>query len=65
MFRFGTTLQENGFLELREEGDGYLLCVGDCFDDGEDGVCMPLFCFSKRMSTDDVKGLIDYLSKKL
>ena len=65
MYKFGSTLQDNGFLELRKEEDGYLLCLGDCFDDGEDGVCMPLFSFSKRMSKEDVQGLIAYLDEKI
>jgi hypothetical protein len=65
MFKFGTTLGQQGFLELREEGKGYLLCLGDCFDDGNEGECMPLFSFSKRMTREDVEGLIVYLEGRV
>jgi hypothetical protein len=65
MYKFGTTLGQQGFLELREEGEGYLLCLGDCFDDGNDGDCMPLFSFSKRMTREDVEGLIVYLEGRV
>ena len=61
MYKFGATLQKNGFLELRKEGEHYLLSVGDCFDDGEEGVCMPLFSFTKKLSKERVEGLIKYL----
>ena len=55
MYKFGATLGEQGFL----------LCVGDCFDDGGEGDCMPLFSFSKRMSKRDVEGLIAYLEGEM
>lgn len=65
MFKFGSTFQDSGYLELREEDDGYLLCVGDCFDDGEEEACMPLFCFSKRVKKKDIETLIVYLQEKI
>ena len=61
MYKFGETLQKDGFLELRKEGEQYLFSVGDCFDDGEEGVCMPLFSFTKKLSKERVEGLIKYL----
>jgi hypothetical protein len=65
MYKFGATLGEQGFLELLKEKQGFLFCVGDCFDDGEEGDCMPLFSFSKRMSKRDVEGLIAYLEGQM
>ena len=65
MYKFGETLQKDGFLELRKEGDVYLFSVGDCFDDGEEGVCMPLFSYSKKINKERVQELISYLQKKL
>jgi hypothetical protein len=61
MYKLGETLQKDGFLELRQEGDLYLLSIGDCFDDGGEGVCMPLFSFTKKLSKERVEGLIKYL----
>jgi hypothetical protein len=55
MYKLGETFQKDGFLELRQEGDLYLLSVGDCFDDGGEGVCMPLFSFTKKLSRDRVE----------
>jgi hypothetical protein len=51
MYKLGETFQRDGFLELRQEGDLYLLKIGDCFDDGGEGVCMPLFSFTKKLSS--------------
>ena len=65
MYKFGSTLQKDGFLELRKEGELYLFSVGDCFDDGEEGVCMPLFSFSKKLSREGVEGLINYLRESI
>jgi hypothetical protein len=65
MYKFGESLQKDGFLELRKEGDIYLFSVGDCFDDGEEGVCMPLFSYTKQINKERVQELISYLQKKL
>jgi hypothetical protein len=65
MYKFGATIGEQGFLELREERQGFLLCIGDCFDDGGEGECMPIFSFSKRMSRGDVEGLVAYLEERM
>jgi hypothetical protein len=54
MYKLGETFQRDGFLELRQEGDLYLFSLGDCFDDGGEGVCMPLFSFTKKI--DDMVG---------
>jgi hypothetical protein len=63
MYKLGETFQNDGFLELRQEGDFYLFSVGDCFDDGGEGVCMPLFSFTKKLSREGVEGLIKYLQE--
>ena len=65
MYKLGETLQKDGFLELRQEGDLYLFSIGDCFDDGGEGVCMPLFSFTKKLSKERVKGLIKYLEESI
>jgi len=65
MYKLGETFQKDGFLELRQEGDLYLLSLGDCFDDGGEGVCMPLFSFTKKLSRERVEGLIKYLEENL
>ncbi len=65
MYKFGETLQKEGFLELRKEGDLYMFGIGDCFDDGEEGVCMPLFSFTKKLSRERVEGLIKYLQENI
>lgn len=65
MFKLGETLQKDGFLEVRKEGDLYLLSLGDCFDDGEEGVCTPLFSFTKRLSRERLEGLIQYLQENI
>ena len=65
MYKFGETLQRGGFLELREEGEVYLFSVGDCFDDGEEGTCMPLFSYSKKISKAGVEELVKYLQDKI
>ncbi len=65
MYKLGETLQKDGFLELRQEGDLYLLSIGDCFDDGGEGVCMPLFSFTKKLSKERVEGLIKYLEENI
>ena len=65
MYKLGATLQQDGFLELRKEGDHYLLSLGDCFDDGEEDACTPLFSFTKRLSRDRLEGLIQYLQEKI
>ena len=65
MYKFGKTLQDEGFIELRKEGDAYLFSVGDCFDDGEEGTCMPLFSFSKKVNKEGIGKLIEYLRDKM
>ncbi|UCE83307.1 MAG: hypothetical protein JSV47_01815 [Deltaproteobacteria bacterium] len=65
MYKFGESLQKDGFLELRKEGDLYFISVGDCFDDGEEGVCTPLFSYTKRLNKERVEGLIKYLQEKI
>jgi hypothetical protein len=65
MYKLGETYQKDGFLELRQEGDLYLLSLGDCFDDGGEGVCMPLFSFTKKLSKERVEGLIKYLEENI
>ena len=65
MYKLGTTLEKDGFLELRKEGELYLLSLGDCFDDGGEDACTPLFSFSKRLSRDRLEGLIQYLQEKI
>jgi hypothetical protein len=65
MYKFGETLQKGGFLELRKEGETYLFSVGDCFDDGEENTCMPLFSFTKKTSKAGVQELIEYLQAKI
>jgi len=42
-----------------------LLSLGDCFDDGEEGVCTPLFSFTKRLSRERLEGLIQYLRENI
>jgi hypothetical protein len=65
MYKFGETLQKDGFLVLNKEGDSYMFSIGDCFDDGEEGECMPLFSFSKKMSKERVEELIEYLKDNI
>ena len=66
MFKLGKSMQNDGFLELRKaEGDTYFLSVGDCFDDGEEDACMPLFSFTKSLSKERVEGLIKYLQNNI
>ena len=65
MYKFGESLQKDGFLELRKEGNLYFLSVGDCFDDGEEGVCTPLFSYTKRLKKERVEGLVRYLQEKI
>jgi hypothetical protein len=65
MYKLGETFQRDGFLELRQEGDLYLLSLGDCFDDGGEGVCMPLFSFTKKLSRERVEALIKYLEESI
>jgi hypothetical protein len=65
MYKFGETLQKGGFLELRKDGDTFLFSVGDCFDDGEESTCMPLFSFTKKTSKAGVQELIKYLQEKI
>ena len=65
MYKLGETFQKDGFLELRQEGDHYLLSLGDCFDDGGEGVCMPLFSFTKKLSKERLEGLIKYLEENI
>lgn len=65
MYKFGETLQKDGFLELRKEGELYFFSVGECFDDGEEGVCMPLFSFTKQLSKERLEGLIEYLQESI
>jgi len=65
MFKFGETLQKDGFLEVRKEGDLYLLGLGDCFDDGEEGVCTPLFSITKRLTKERIQELIQYLQERI
>jgi hypothetical protein len=65
MYKFGETLQKDGFLVLDKQGDSYMFSIGDCFDDGEEGECMPLFCFSKKLSKEQVEGLIKYLEDNI
>ena len=65
MYKFGETLQKEGFLVLNKEGDSYMFSIGDCFDDGEEGECMPLFSFSKKMSKERVEELIEYLKDNI
>ena len=64
MYKLGETLQKDGFLELRQEGDLYLLSIGDCFDDGGEGVCMPLFSFTKKLSRGAGRGTHQVLRTK-
>jgi hypothetical protein len=49
MYKLGETLQKDG----------------DCFDDGGEGVCMPLFSFTKKLSRERVEGLIKYLEENI
>jgi hypothetical protein len=65
MYKFGETLQKDGFLVLKKEGESYMFSIGDCFDDGEEGECMPLFSFSKKLSKERVEGLIKYLQANI
>jgi hypothetical protein len=65
MYKFGETLQKDGFLVLNREGNSYMLSIGDCFDDGEEGECMPLFFFSKKLSKERLEGLIQYLQENI
>jgi hypothetical protein len=65
MYKFGETLQKDGFLVLDKEGDSYMFGIGDCFDDGREGECMPLFCFSRKLSKEQVAGLIKYLEDNI
>ena len=65
MYTLGETLQRDGFLELRQEGGFYFLSLGECFDDGGEGVCMPLFSFTKKLSKERVEGLIKYLEENI
>jgi hypothetical protein len=65
MYKFGETLQKDGFLALNKEGGSYMFSIGDCFDDGEEGECMPLFSFSKKLSKEQVEGLIEYLKENI
>jgi len=65
MYKFGETLQKDGFLLLNKEGDYYMFSIGDCFDDGEEGECMPLFSFSKKLGKEQVEELIKYLQEKI
>ena len=63
MFKLGESLQKDGFLQVRKVGDLYLLSLGDCFDDGEEDACTPLFSFTKRISKERLEGLIQYLQE--
>jgi hypothetical protein len=65
MYKLGESLQKDGFLELRKEGDLYFLSLGDCFDDGEEGVCTPLFSFTKRLTRERLEALIRYLQENI
>ena len=66
MFKLGKSMQDDGFLELRKGKVGsYFLSVGDCFDDGEEDVCMPLFSFTKPLSRERVEALIRYLQDNI
>ena len=65
MYKFGETLEKDGFLALNKEGDSYMFRIGDCFDDGEEGECMPLFSFSRKLSKERVEGLIKYLQENI
>jgi hypothetical protein len=42
-----------------------MFSIGDCFDDGEEGECMPLFSFSKKLSKERVEELIEYLKDNI
>jgi len=65
MYKFGETLQKDGFLVLSKEGDSYIFSIGDCFDDGREGECMPLFSFTKKLTKERVEGLIRYLKDNI
>ncbi len=65
MYKFGETLQKDGFLLLNKEGDSYIFSIGDCFDDGREGECMPLFSFTKKLSKERVEELIKYLQENI
>jgi hypothetical protein len=65
MYKFGETLQKDGFLVLSKEGDSYIFSIGDCFDDGREGECMPLFSFTRKLTKERVEGLIRYLKDRI